>query len=584
MDRIRRNERLAAMTRILVESPNKIFTLGTFCEMFGAAKSTLSEDIDILRGVFAQFHLGQLDTVTGAAGGVRYRPVLAPEDAYRTVKDLAQMLAAPGRVLPGGFIYMADILAMPDVVERMGTIIASQFYRAEPDFVLTMETKGIPVAMMTARALGVPTVIVRRDSKVYEGPAVNINYLSGSGSRVETMSLSRRAGEGRPAGADCGRLHARGRHGARHGGHDARVFSDGRRRMRADFHTGACKEAAGRREEPAGHRRGGREHGQREHPPGELALSGCGEEQGIREGTMRALPSNSRQEPEVPAPPAFRFAACREAGREIQGTERTPAVRDAVSEVPGSWWGSGQSPDVSLKKRTIGFSDGSAPYVALPHKAVLGNGGTMYIVVGLGDPGNEYARTRHNVGFDVIDVIGEKQNIRLTKNAMHGLIGEGFAGGEKLVLVKPQTFMNLSGQCVTELVSWYEPEMDHLMVVYDDIDLPLGKLRMRERAARARITACARLLAFWADRISRVCASAWAKNRKAGNWPTGCSAIIRPRKTAKRSLTRFCASWRRCGRRLGEERTGKRHAHGERAGVHFLPSLRRHLPRRGRRE
>ena len=94
MDRIRRNERLAAMTRILVESPNKIFTLGTFCEMFGAAKSTLSEDIDILRGVFAQFHLGQLDTVTGAAGGVRYRAVLTPEDAYRSVKDLAQMLAA----------------------------------------------------------------------------------------------------------------------------------------------------------------------------------------------------------------------------------------------------------------------------------------------------------------------------------------------------------------------------------------------------------------------------------------------------------------------------------------------------------
>jgi len=193
MDRIRRNERLAAMTRILVESPNKIFTLGTFCDMFGAAKSTLSEDIDILRGVFAQFHLGQLDTVTGAAGGVRYRPVLTPEDAYNAVKDLAQKLNAPGRVLPGGFVYMADILAQPEIVERMGTIIASHFYRTEPDVVLTMETKGIPVAMMTARALGVPMVIVRRDSKVYEGPAVNINYLSGSGGRVETMSLSRRA-------------------------------------------------------------------------------------------------------------------------------------------------------------------------------------------------------------------------------------------------------------------------------------------------------------------------------------------------------------------------------------------------------
>ena len=193
MDRIRRNERLAAMTRILVESPNKIFTLGTFCELFGAAKSTLSEDIDILRSVFAQFHLGQLDTVTGAAGGVRYRPIPTPEDAYKSVREIAAMMAAPGRVLPGGFIYMADVMAMPNVVERMGNIIASQYYRAAPDFVLTMETKGIPIAMTTAKALGVPMVIVRRDSKVYEGPAVNINYLSGSGGRVETMSLSRRA-------------------------------------------------------------------------------------------------------------------------------------------------------------------------------------------------------------------------------------------------------------------------------------------------------------------------------------------------------------------------------------------------------
>lgn len=193
MDRIRRNERLAAMTRILVESPNKIYTLGAFGDMFGAAKSTLSEDIDILRGVFSAFHLGQLDTVTGAAGGVRYRPIPTPEDAYKAMRDLSQMLASPGRLLPGGFIYMADLLAMPTLTARIGAIIAAQFYRAEPDFVLTMETKGIPIAMMTARALGVPMVIVRRDSKVYEGPAVNINYLSGTGGRVETMSLSRRA-------------------------------------------------------------------------------------------------------------------------------------------------------------------------------------------------------------------------------------------------------------------------------------------------------------------------------------------------------------------------------------------------------
>ena len=104
----------------------------------------------------------------------------------------------------------------------------------------------------------------------------------------------------------------------------------------------------------------------------------------------------------------------------------------------------------------------------------------MHIIIGLGNPGREYHRTRHNVGFDVIDVLSEKLNIQLTKNAMHGLIGEGFVGGEKVILVKPQTYMNLSGQCVTELVSWYKPEMSSVLVVFDDIDLPLGKLRLRK--------------------------------------------------------------------------------------------------------
>lgn len=194
MDRIRRNERLAALTRILTENPNRILTLGTFCEMFGAAKSTLSEDIDILRGVFAQFNLGRLETVTGAAGGVRFRPIPSAQDAYKTVRELARTLSAPGRLLPGGFIYMADVLATPTLVERMGAIIAAQYYRQEPDFVLTMETKGIPIALMTAHALDVPLVIARRDSRAYEGSAVKINYIAGGGSdRIETMALARRA-------------------------------------------------------------------------------------------------------------------------------------------------------------------------------------------------------------------------------------------------------------------------------------------------------------------------------------------------------------------------------------------------------
>lgn len=193
MERIRRNERMAALTKWLTEAPNHIFTLSYFCERLGAAKSTLSEDIDILRQVFESFELGTLETVTGAAGGVRYRPCLSAKNALAFVSGLCRELCASSRVLPGGFLYLSDILSMHELVSKMGIIIAGQFYDAAPDFVLTMETKGIPVALMTSQAMGLPLVIARRSSKVYEGSAVNINYVSGSSGHIETMSLSRRA-------------------------------------------------------------------------------------------------------------------------------------------------------------------------------------------------------------------------------------------------------------------------------------------------------------------------------------------------------------------------------------------------------
>ncbi len=193
MDRVRRNERMAALTKILTSSPNRIFTLSYFCDLFGAAKSTMSEDMDILRDVLKTFELGKLDTVTGAAGGVRYRPAMSQEDALAFINGLCQDLSTPSRLLPGGFLYLSDILSQPEVVREMGIIIADHFYGLCPDFVLTMETKGIPVALMTADALNVPLVIARRSSKVYEGSAVNINYVTGSSGAIETMSLSRRA-------------------------------------------------------------------------------------------------------------------------------------------------------------------------------------------------------------------------------------------------------------------------------------------------------------------------------------------------------------------------------------------------------
>ncbi len=192
MDKIKRNERLAVMTQILTQSPNRIFTLSHFCEIFSTAKSTISEDVAILQDTMKQFRLGKLETVTGAAGGVRYRPIGIGYYDRAFVEGICKRLQEPARHLPGGYLYFSDILAEPQLVHGMGSLIASQYYDADVDFVLTMETKGIPVAMMTAEALRVPLIIARHATKVYEGSAVNISYVSGSG-RIETMALSRRA-------------------------------------------------------------------------------------------------------------------------------------------------------------------------------------------------------------------------------------------------------------------------------------------------------------------------------------------------------------------------------------------------------
>lgn len=192
MGKLKRNERVGAMSRILTSAPNRIYTLNRFCAMFDAAKSTISEDVELLRGVFGQFGLGEIETVAGAAGGVRFLPKPRREDALAYVQDLCKRLGSPDRVLPGNFLYIQDILSDPPTLEVLGAIMASPYYASQPDFVLTVETKGIPFALMVARALGVPLVIARRDHKAFEGSVVTINYISGGG-QMKTMSLAKRS-------------------------------------------------------------------------------------------------------------------------------------------------------------------------------------------------------------------------------------------------------------------------------------------------------------------------------------------------------------------------------------------------------
>jgi purine operon repressor len=194
MEKVRRNERIGAMVNILCSHPNEIFTLNYFSDMFNTAKSTISDDVVIIKDLLTRFQLGDVETVVGAAGGVRYVSRLFKDDGI-FIEDICNDLSSPDRVLPGGFLYITDILFMPEVVERFGKILATQFYDAQPDFVITVETKGIPIALATARALNCPVVMARRESKVTEGSTISINYVSASSRRIQTMSLVKRAVE-----------------------------------------------------------------------------------------------------------------------------------------------------------------------------------------------------------------------------------------------------------------------------------------------------------------------------------------------------------------------------------------------------
>ena len=105
----------------------------------------------------------------------------------------------------------------------------------------------------------------------------------------------------------------------------------------------------------------------------------------------------------------------------------------------------------------------------------------MYLIVGLGNPEPEYSRTRHNMGFDVINKLATKYNISVEKNGFKSLYGSGLIEGEKVILCKPQTFMNLSGEAIIEFVNYYKIDLKNVIVIYDDIDIEPGVVKLRKK-------------------------------------------------------------------------------------------------------
>lgn len=191
MMKYKRNERIGALTYILTNSPNRIFTYNYFSEKLDAAKSTISEDIVIVKESIEKLDVGNIVTIPGASGGVKYVPKINRIEETRFLVELAEKLSDPRRITAGEFVFMTDIIYSPYISETIGKIFASKFINQDIDYVVTIETKGIPIAFTTAKSLNVPLVVIRKDIKVTEGTTVNVNYVSKSNKKIQSLSLAR---------------------------------------------------------------------------------------------------------------------------------------------------------------------------------------------------------------------------------------------------------------------------------------------------------------------------------------------------------------------------------------------------------
>jgi purine operon repressor len=185
--------RLVALTRLVTARPGDQPGLQQLAHRLGVAKSTLSEDLAVVRQGLRDAGLGDIVTQVGAAGGIRFEPAVDQEAAREAVRRLCRELQDPERQMGNGFIYMTDLLFDPALLEPLGGLLAEQLRPLDPRHVITVETKGIPLALAVARHLGLTVVLLRRDHRLSEGSSLSINYLSGSSHRIQSMSLARRA-------------------------------------------------------------------------------------------------------------------------------------------------------------------------------------------------------------------------------------------------------------------------------------------------------------------------------------------------------------------------------------------------------
>ncbi|KGO31769.1 purine operon repressor, partial [Oenococcus alcoholitolerans] len=174
--------------------PRTLIPLTFFANRYSSAKSSISEDLAILKKTLKERGIGILETIPGAAGGAKFYPYILEREADEFVNRMLKAVNDETRVLPGGYVYLSDLLGQPSILRKIGRMVATEYLNEDIQAVMTAATKGIPLASAVAEQLNVPFVIVRSgENKVTEGPTVSVNYLTGSSNHVEKMELSRRS-------------------------------------------------------------------------------------------------------------------------------------------------------------------------------------------------------------------------------------------------------------------------------------------------------------------------------------------------------------------------------------------------------
>ncbi|MGM0378705.1 MAG: pur operon repressor [Bacillota bacterium] len=191
--KLKRKERIGGIIKVLTDNPNKIYNLKYFTKLFSAAKSSVSEDITFVKEIIEKLHMGEVITLVGASGGVKYIPSIQKDKILKVLEKIIDKINEKDRVIPGGLVYTLDILYTPKYLKSVAKVFSYLYKDKKIDYVLTIETKGIPLATITAELLNVPLVVARDENKLTEGSTLGINYVSGSTGKVKTMFVSKRS-------------------------------------------------------------------------------------------------------------------------------------------------------------------------------------------------------------------------------------------------------------------------------------------------------------------------------------------------------------------------------------------------------